>query len=216
MADRRFALRTARYAPAAALLAGLALVACAPAGEAPTYTAPQDAFWENLSHQCGNAYAGRLGVAPPGDDMVAPDQDLVVHFRECGEEELKLPFHIAPTEADGEWDRSRTWVFMRRPGELEIRHDHRHADGSEDEVTWYGAVSAHAGSAYRQEFLLPPDDRPERGWRVEIVPDERYTYGTIREGEWSWRVDFDLSEPVAEPPPPWGHETPPSRIPYPL
>jgi hypothetical protein len=38
------------------------------------------------------------------------------------------------------------------------------------------------------------------------VPGERYTYGTIRGGEWTWRVDFDLSRTVPAPPAPWGHE----------
>jgi len=173
-----------------------------------------EAFMDNLREHCGRAFPGRLVQAPEEDGMLEGSELLVVHFRECGEEEVKLPFHIERT--DGSWDRSRTWVFTMHDAELELRHDHRLEDGSEDEVTWYGAFSEGRGTANRREFLLPPDDRPTRGWRVVIEPGERYTYGTIRGGEWSWRVDFDLSEPIDPPPPPWGHDTEPSRVPYPL
>jgi hypothetical protein len=51
------------------------------------------------------------------------------------------------------------------------------------------------------------------GWRVEIEPGLRYTYGTIRDGDWRHHLEFDLTSPVPAPPPPWGHETRPSQRP---
>lgn len=74
----------------------------------------------------------------------------------------------------------------------------------------YGGFSINEGSALRQEFKSVPrteETRIFRDWRIEIVPGECYTYGTIRDTTWSWRVDFDLTDHLEElPPAPWGHE----------
>jgi hypothetical protein len=199
---------------------------------------PQDAWWANLSAACGSAFPGALGYAPPGDAMLEGPELLVVHFDVCEADEIRLPFHIE--KLDGTWDRSRTWIFRRGDGagpsadpsadpsaelgtdpssdvasamtfpRLEIRHDHRKPDGSEDETTWYGAWTIAEGDATEQRFVIEdrtwPDGLP-RGWRVIIEPGVRYTYGTFRGDEWSWRVDFDLSTPLATlPPPAWGYE----------
>lgn len=165
-------------------------------------------FFAKMSEQCGNAYPGGLTLEPEGDEMLDGDELLVVHFRECGDDQLKLPFHIE--HQDGEWDRSRTWIFTKHDDRLELRHDHRKPDGSDDEVTMYGGLSVGEGTAIRQEFQSVSRTEETgifRGWRVEIEPGVRYTYGTIRGEEWSWRVDFDLSEPLEEAPPaPWGHD----------
>lgn len=170
---------------------------------------PYDLFFNQLADHCGNAYPGGLTLEPEGDDMLTGTEMLIVHFRECDEDQLKLPFHIELEDED-DWDRSRTWIYTRHDDGLELRHDHRNRDGSDDDVTMYGGFSVGDGTAMRQEFQSV--ERTEetggfRGWRIEIVPGDRYTYGTIRGEEWSWRVDFDLSEPLDEvPPAPWGHE----------
>jgi hypothetical protein len=170
---------------------------------------PYDLFFDQLAEHCGNAYPGSLTLEPEGDVMLTGTEMLIVHFRECDENQLYVPFHIE-LEENEDWDRSRTWIFTRHDDGLELRHDHRNRDGSSDEVTMYGGFSVGAGTEMRQEFQSI--ERSEetgifRGWRIEIVPNDRYTYGTIRGDEWSWRVDFDLSEPLDEiPPSPWGHK----------
>jgi hypothetical protein len=207
--------RSTFVAPALLVL----LTACgaedAPAGEnaaaqapaADDARAPQDAFWANLRALCESAAEGRLIQAPEGDTQIDPAARLIVHFRECGEDELRFPLHV------GE-NRSRTWVFIRHADQLELRHDHRHEDGSEEDNTWYGAATIHEGTANRQEFVSERNGMTV-GWRVEIQPGERYTYGTIRDGEWRHHLEFDLARPVDAPPPPWGHETRPSQRPAP-
>lgn len=170
---------------------------------------PQDAWWANLSVPCGEAFPGSLGYAPPGDAMLQGEELLVVHFDICGADEIRLPFHIE--KLDGSWDRSRTWIFRRTDdGRIELRHDHRRPDGAEDDQTWYGAWTVDAGTPTEQRFIIENREYPDgqlRGWRVIIEPGVRYTYGTIRGDEWSWRVDFDLSSPLDAPPPPaWGYE----------
>ncbi len=163
------------------------------------------AFWSLLQEHCGQAFEGRLITAAPGFDMLDGSERLIVHFRQCSDFETRLPFHIE--EGPDAWDRSRTWVFFNHGTDgLELRHDHRHQDGSEEENTWYGGSAIEGGERW-QRFVYPP--RTEEmgvfmGWRVEIHPGERYTYGTMRDDEWTFRVDFDLSKPVEPPPPPWG------------
>lgn len=201
---------------AVALFACLAAVACAPASSdtpAPSDApAPQDAFVANLRALCGQAFAGTVETdvpAAPGNDAFA-GQPLVMHVRECTDEELRIPFHV------GE-DRSRTWVLTRTGAGLRLKHDHRHADGSPDAVTLYGGDTADAGNAMRQEF---PVDAESVGmfereglsasvtntWAMELVPGERFTYELSRPGGRLFRVAFDLSAPVPAPPPPWGAE----------
>jgi hypothetical protein len=188
------------------LFSAILLSAC---GSSEEQQKPFEQFYNALAQHCGNAYPGGLTLEPPGDEMLTGTELLIVHFRECDDEQLKLPFHIE-LEEEEDWDRSRTWIFTKHEDGLEIRHDHRKPDGSDDEVTMYGGFTVGEGTAVRQEFQSV--ERTEetgifRGWRIEIVPGERYTYGTIRGEEWSWRVDFDLTEPLEElPPAPWGHE----------
>lgn len=162
-------------------------------------TDPHDTFLANLGAQCGRAYGGRITERPASDEIFRGDEALIVHFRECSASETRLPFHV-------EEDRSRTWILTRTDSGIDLRHDHRHEDGSPDESTMYGAHTAAPGSATRQEFLREPaDDGTRSGWAIEIVPGERYTYGTILDGAWRYRLDFDLTTPVETPPAPWGH-----------
>jgi hypothetical protein len=166
---------------------------------------PQDVFWSRLQALCESAAAGRLVSAPPGDTQIDPKATLVVHFWECGDRELRFPLHVAA-------NRSRTWVFIRHDDHLELRHDHRHEDGSEDRTTWYGATTLDAGSETRQEFVTERNG-VRGGWAVEVVPGQRFTYGTIRAGEWRHHLAFDLTAPVPIPPRHWGADRRPSQRP---
>ncbi len=202
--------------PGAVVMAMVAAVACSDVSEAdpPESGAAEvtsvemsdvETFWENLRSQCGRAYSGALALEPPGDDMLTGTEELIVHFRECSDDEIRIPFHVEVEETES-WDRSRTWVLQRESDRLELRHDHRRPDGSPDDRTWYGGEVMEGGSENRQDFLSverTEESGYQRGWRIEIIPGERYSYGTTRRGEWSWRVDFDLTAPVEEPPPPW-------------
>jgi len=169
-----------------------------PVGEAAQPSTPQLAFMRNLAEHCGKAYHGQITRRPESDQLFRGDEVLTVDFRECEENQLKLPFHV-------EENRSRTWVLTTTTAGIDLRHDHRHPDGRPEENTWYGAHTQAVNSEHRQEFLRESDDGTNSGWAIEIVPGERYTYGTISEGVWNYRLDFDLTAPVAAPPAPWGH-----------
>lgn len=218
-----FTLRTA----SGALLAGplaLALAACSPdsapapaaadtapeaaSTEAPASTA-QDAFFDNLTALCGNAYSGEVEAdrpESPGNNAFA-GQELVMHVRECSDEEIRIPFHV------GE-DRSRTWIVSRTDAGLRLKHDHRLADGSEDPITQYGGDTAGEGTASRQEFPVDAESQAlftrndmavsnTNVWAIEVEPGETFTYELARPQR-LFRVSFDLSAPVATPPASWG------------
>jgi hypothetical protein len=187
-----------------ALLAAVALPACAPRPPAPApLPETQEQFWAGLQSICGQAFEGELTERIPPDDVFARRR-LVMHVRECDEAVIRIPFHV------GE-NRSRTWVLFRTGEGLRLKHDHRHEDGSHEELTWYGGDTAEPGTATRQEFpadaetagMLPP--AATNVWTVEVHPGERYVYALRREGaENRLRVEFDLTRPVEPPPPPWG------------
>lgn len=202
-----------RLTPRAWLLtvvAGLALSACA-RGESPAEEAtavalsPQDSFFTALASMCGQAFEGRVVEDSQADSAFAAST-LTMHVRECSDSVLRVPFHV------GE-NRSRTWVISRTASGLRLKHDHRHADGSEDSVTQYGGDSPAMGTATRQEFaadahtadLIPT--AATNVWSVELSPGSTFTYGLRREGtERRFFVAFDLTRPVAVPPAPWGLE----------
>ena len=166
-------------------------------------TDSQEAFWTALQSLCGRAFAGRLTVGGPADSLFERGP-LTMHVRQCSDNSVRIPFHV------GE-NRSRTWVVTRTASGLRLKHDHRHEDGSEDEITQYGGDTRDPGTATRQEFhadsltaSLIPAARTNV-WTLEIVPGERAAYALRREGtDRRVRVEFDLKTPIAAPPPPWG------------
>lgn len=186
------------------------LAGCAPRTAAPeanvaairALTPPQREFWQRLQSLCGRAFQGRLTESNASDSVFARSV-VVMHVRECSPDVVRVPLHV------GE-DRSRTWVITPVTGGIRLKHDHRHRDGAEDSVTQYGGDTRGSGTRSRQEFhadsltaALIPAARTNI-WTVEIVPGATFAYELRREGR-RFRVEFDLTRPVAAPPPPWGH-----------
>lgn len=187
------------------LLASLPLAACAVVPDTPP---AQLQFFERLRSLCGNAYQGRL-VSDDAADRDLAGQPLVMHVRTCSAHEVRIPFHVGD-------DRSRTWVITRTPDGLRLKHVHRHEDGSEDVLSRYGGDTAGPGTARRQEFpadsfsraLFVREGLPQsvpNVWAVEAAPGQVFAYELRRPGRF-FRAEFDLSRPVAPPPPPWGAE----------
>lgn len=163
----------------------------------------QDQFWANLRALCGRAFEGRLLEAPAGDTTFE-GQRLVMHVRTCERDTIRIALHV------GE-DRSRTWVLSRHADGLRLKHDHRHPDGSEDEVTQYGGDTTSEGTTERQEFAadaetarLIPAARMNV-WAIEVHPGRVFAYALRRDGTARrFRLEFDLNQPVEPPPAPWG------------
>jgi hypothetical protein len=182
------------------LIAAAHIAACADAR-------PEDRFFAALKAHCGRAYEGRVVSTDEADRDFAAAR-LVMEVRTCDEAEIRVPFHV------GE-DRSRTWIVTRTADGLRLKHDHRHEDGAPDALTLYGGDTKGGGLATRQEFPADPyskdlfmrEGRPasaENVWAMEIGRDV-FAY-ELRRPNRHFRVEFDLSAPVASPGPPWGGE----------
>ncbi|MCP1728587.1 hypothetical protein J2T60_002601 [Natronospira proteinivora] len=167
---------------------------------------PQDEWWDRLQALCGNAYAGEMVQYDEEADEGWLDVDVIMHVRECSESEIRIPLHVGD-------NRSRTWILTRSDDSITLKHDHRYPDGSAEALHMYGGTTDDFGSAYRQEFPVGEfsqdlfheegiPDSAENTWYMEVHPGERFTYGLSRFNR-EFQGDFDLSDPVEEPPAPW-------------
>ncbi len=162
---------------------------------------PAQEFWDNLQKHCGKAYEGTLEL--PKDDEGFAGKKLVMHVRSCSATEIKVPFFVGD-------DKSRTWVFTLKDGLITLKHDHRHEDGSEDEVTQYGGTAPNTGTSNLQMFpadqytatLLPR--AATNVWSV-ILNEDSFYYNLSRiYNSTFFRVAFDLTKPIDTPGAPWG------------
>ena len=138
---------------------------------------------------------------PATPDDAFSGKTLVMHVRECGADEIRIPFHV------GE-DRSRTWVVTRTESGLRLKHDHRQPDGKTDPLHWYGGDTKNEGTAERQEFPVDQESidlfnaqdaavSTTNVWAMEVHPGKTFTY-ELRRPNRHFQVDFDLTKPVAE------------------
>ena len=181
-------------------------------GKAVILPAPQvsiathDAYFDHLMKHCGKAYEGKVSIDNSNDGSFS-NKKLVMHVRKCSDRQLQIPFHV------GE-DASRTWILTKTNSGISLKHDHRQADGSYDESTMYGGHTLDAGWERVQSFpadqyskeLFVKHGIPQSNtniWQMFIYP-EKFTYRLIREGR-EFRVDFDLTKPIAPPAAPWGY-----------
>jgi len=191
----------------AVLMLALGVIACASeapppaAGAAPQAgePAPADAFLARLSELCGRRFEGRVVSADAADADMAR-QRLVMHVRDCSAAQVRIPFQVGA-------DRSRTWVLTRTAEGLRLKHDHRHEDGAEDELSQYGGDTAAPGSATRQEFpadafskqLFLAKGNPasvDNIWAMEAT-EALFAY-ELRRPDRFFRIEFDLGKPVAD------------------
>ena len=207
-------------APRAALLALASAVALSGCATVPVpASSAQDAFWQALSSHCGKAYAGGL-VSTQEADADMRGKAMAMHVRTCSADRIEVPFHVQ--QADGTWDRSRTWVLTRSADGLRLKHDHRHEDGSHDAVTMYGGDTASEGTARAQDFPVDAESIAlfeREGLNVSVTTAGRLeddppgptqanfadTLPPPPPSDRRFRVEFDFARPIAPPPAPWGH-----------
>ena len=151
------------------------------------------AFYSNLKSLCGKSFAGEEAYVQEGRESWA-DQPFTMHVTVCDEEQIHIPFHVGENT-------SRTWMFLNEGGNLRFRHDHRHPDGTPEDLTLYGGYATENGSPFRQEF--PADDytvdvhpRSEGAiWVVELTEDlSKFIYQLHHKGELLFEGRFDLTK----------------------
>lgn len=178
----------------AAAMPGLILIAsvlsaCAPrapgAPHALAHERPADAraaFFAGLRQLCGQRFEGQMSFpADPAHDFAG--KPLAAQFASCSDTAVRVPFTV------GE-DRSRTWVFTHSAAGLELKHDHRHADGTPDQQTMYGGMAVAGGSALSQSFAADEytgkliKGAAANVWTVSLSPDgQRLTYHLERDAK---------------------------------
>lgn len=164
-------------------------------------TNPSETFWNSLKSHCDKAYEGSL-VLPEEDDSFG-GKKLVMHVRACSDNEIKIPFYVGD-------DKSRTWILTKNKGILTLKHDHRHEDGTEDDVNFYGGTASNAGKEDIQFF--PADVQTQQMipgaatnvWWITL-DNKTFSYNLKRLGtDRIFKVVMDLTKPIAEPDAPWG------------
>ncbi len=162
---------------------------------------PAKQFWNTLQSHCGKAYEGTLAL--PKEDKAFGGKKLMMHVRSCTDNMIKIPFFV------GE-DKSRTWILTYANDRITLQHDHRHKDGSEDEINFYGGTTTNPGKAAIQFF--PADAHTQHMipaaatnvWWITI-DDTTFTYNLRRLGsDRVFKVVMDLQQPIATPEAPWG------------
>lgn len=160
-------------------------------------------FWEQLASYCGQTFEGQITSTPAPDEFSG--KQLVMHILSCENDFIIIPFNV------GE-NRSRTWLLHKKDNRIELKHDHRKEDGSDDEITLYGGQTTNSGLSDIQVF--PADEATKKlipaaatnVWWMTIN-ENSFTYNLKRIGsDRVFSVDFDLSTPIETPKPSWGWE----------
>lgn len=165
-------------------------------------TSSQD-FWKELSKHCGKTFEGKITEGgKEGDGFTG--KRLVMHVKKCTDTQILIPFNV------GE-NRSRTWILTKDAnGLIQLKHDHRKEDGSDDEVTMYGGKNNNKGSKEIQIFPADEETRTllphaaSNVWWITLN-DKTYTYNLKRLGTPRvFTVDFDLTKTIKTPKKSWG------------
>jgi hypothetical protein len=158
-------------------------------------------FWNNLQSLCNKSFEGKLVL--PEDDEKFGSKKLIMHVKSCTENKIKIPFFVGD-------DKSRTWVLRFENNRIQLKHYHRHEDGSEDDITMYGGKTTNTGQANIQIFPADEETKiiiPKASTNVWWITlnEKEFTYNLRRLGtERVFRVVFDITKTIETPSDPWG------------
>ncbi len=161
-------------------------------------TKAQKAFLKQFEEFSGQSFSGDV-LSPLKDNNPFKGQKLQITVGNSVNGQVRIPFAVGN-------DKSRTWVISLSETGLLLKHDHRHADGSPDEVTNYGGYASVNGTALSQNF--PADEFTAKlipaaaanVWTLEF--DHRKNtldYILRRNGELRFHARFFLSRPIKTP-----------------
>ncbi|WP_299436690.1 hypothetical protein [uncultured Aquimarina sp.] len=162
---------------------------------------PAKQFWNTLQSHCNKAYEGTL--VEPKEDKDFGGKKLIMHVRYCSDTVIKIPFFVGD-------DKSRTWILTYANDRISLKHDHRHEDGTEDDINFYGGTTTNKGKSNIQFF--PADAHTQKMipgaatnvWWITI-DESTFTYNLKRLGtERVFKVVMDLKKTISVPEAPWG------------
>ena len=145
------------------------------------------AFFDKIASLCGAVFEGYSSFPNDPEDSFA-GKLLVATVASCTDDEIRIPFWV------GE-NKSRTWILTRTSEALLLKHDHRHEDGTPDEITMYGGWATAEGTPTSQSF--PADAHTKQLipaaatnlWTLSLSKDARaLTYDLQRNSEPRFRA----------------------------
>jgi hypothetical protein len=156
----------------------------------------QDVFFERFKELEGKKFGGQEVFIR--EDMESwADRELVMHVREVHHNVIYLPFRVGDNT-------SRTWTLYRETdSRLRLRHDHRHDDGTPEDLTLYGGYTGPGSDGLKQVF--PADHYTcnmlaricDNEWAMIFSEDmSTFSYILRKTGDLVVRIDFDLTEPL--------------------
>ena len=163
-----------------------------------------DQFWQKLKEHCGKTFEGTVTSGTTANDVFSGKR-LVMHVLSCSASQLLIPFNV------GE-NRSRTWILTKVKDRIELKHDHRHEDGTNDAVTMYGGTTTNSGLPGIAVFpadQLTATTIPAAATNVWwiTINNTTFTYNLRRIGsDRLFTVTFDITKPIEKPLPSWGWE----------
>jgi hypothetical protein len=163
-----------------------------------------DQFWQKLKEHCGKTFEGTITSGATANDGFSGKR-LVMHVLSCSESQLLIPFNV------GE-NRSRTWILTKVKDRIELKHDHRHEDGTNDAITMYGGTTTNSGlpgiavfPADQLTIKTIPAAATNVWWMT--INNTTFTYNLRRIGyDRLFTVTFDITKPIEKPLPSWGWE----------
>ncbi len=135
------------------------------------------AFIETLISACGSVYVGTMTFPTEGQDSFM-GKTLVADLAHCSENKVSIPFAVGD-------DKSRTWHISLEGQSLSLKHEHRHDDGSLDEVTDYGGTAINQSSALSQSF-------PADAHTKTLIPDAATNVWTLTFSEDKQTLTYHL------------------------
>ena len=153
-------------------------------------------FFKHFKKLEGRRYAGKEIFIAEGKDSWAA-LELEIYVREYTDTIIYIPFRVGD-------NKSRPWmIIMEKGNKLRFRHDHRHEDGTPEDLNLYGGYATEEGTSIKQffpadEFTCKMLDRiRDNEWIVEFSEDlTKFYYSLRKKGELIITVEFDLSTPV--------------------
>ena len=137
------------------ILLTLALATAAAVSTPAQAPDPRDQFFEALGALCGARFEGAMTFRST-PRTISPASGWSRRWRRAPRRKSACPSWSART--------------IRAPGSsvaaadgLQLKHDHRHADGTPDAVTLYGGLATDAGSALVQSF-------PADAYTARLIP----------------------------------------------
>lgn len=148
-------------------------------------------LFDTLQSYDGKTYSGRMTF--PNDSAHPMNKPMTITFRKVSDNQLRVPLHVGS-------DKSRIWIFTRLPKAIQLKHDHRHSDGTPDELTNYGGIDSLMRLG--NQLTFPADEEttailPEAAtnvWSLRLSPDRKtLTYYLERNGKPRFEAEFDLT-----------------------